>query len=108
MNTWGCGCVVPRILNLGIRWRRVVCFLPHLHCSWRKNPCYLLDKSKGPRYMKSRHTGEVDVQLYPYLILVLDSGGRQVVSAIPWLLFSWDRQHPLGRMHMKELASSEF
>jgi len=58
--------------------------------------------------MKNRHMGEVDVQLYPYLILVLEGGGRQVVSAIPWLLYSWDRHHPLGRMHMKELPSSEF
>jgi len=51
---WGRGDTVPRILDLGTRWRRVVNFTPRPHYPQGKRPWYPLDNPQNLRRETSR------------------------------------------------------
>jgi hypothetical protein len=44
---WGSGCIAPRILDLGTRWRWVVSFTPRPLYSQGRSPGYPLDRRLG-------------------------------------------------------------
>jgi hypothetical protein len=55
---WECGCIAPRILDLGTRWRWVVSFIPQpLYIRW-VSPWYPLDRRLGRPKSRSGHGGE--------------------------------------------------
>jgi hypothetical protein len=54
----GSGGIAPRILNLGIRWRRVVSFIPRPLYPQGKISRYPLDRRLGGPQSRSGHGGE--------------------------------------------------
>jgi hypothetical protein len=55
---WGSGGTVPRILDVGTRWRWVVCFTPRPFYPQRKSPRYPLDRRLGGLQSRSGRGGE--------------------------------------------------
>jgi hypothetical protein len=55
---WDSRYVVPCILDLGTRWRSVVCFTPRRLYPQGKTPWYPLDKRVGGLQSRSRQAGE--------------------------------------------------
>jgi len=57
-KTYGSGGIDPRILNLGTRWRWVVCFTPRPSYPRRKIGRYPLDRKLGGPQSRSGRGGE--------------------------------------------------
>jgi hypothetical protein len=55
---WGSGCIPPRILWLGTRWRRVVCVTPRPLYSQGKSPWYPSYRRMGGPQSRSERGGE--------------------------------------------------
>jgi hypothetical protein len=55
---WGIGGIVPRILDLGTRWRWVVSFTPRPLYPHGKSPWYPLDRRLGGAQNRSVRGGE--------------------------------------------------
>jgi hypothetical protein len=55
---WGSGCIAPRILDLGTRWRWVVSFTPRQLYSQGKSPWFPLDRRLGGPQSHSGREGE--------------------------------------------------
>jgi hypothetical protein len=55
---WESGCIVPRILDLGIEMRWVVSFTPRPLYPQRKSPSYSLDRRPDGPQSRSEHGGE--------------------------------------------------
>jgi hypothetical protein len=55
---WGIGGIVPRILDLGTRWRWVVSFTPRPLYPQGKSPLYPLDRRLGGPQSLSGRSGE--------------------------------------------------
>jgi hypothetical protein len=63
---WGSGGIVPRILELGTRWRWVVSFTPRPLYPQVKSPWYPSDRRLGgPRSRSGRGSEEKNSQLPP-------------------------------------------
>jgi hypothetical protein len=64
----GCGCIAPRILELGTRWRSVVSFIPPPLYPQGKSSWYPLDtRLGGPQSRSERGGEEKNSQLLPGL-----------------------------------------
>jgi hypothetical protein len=64
------GCIAPRILDLGSRWRWVVSFTPQPLYPQGESPCYSMDRRLGgPRSQSGRGGEEKNSQTLPGLEL---------------------------------------
>jgi hypothetical protein len=59
---WGSGSITPRILDLDLRWRRVVSFTPRQLYPQGKNPWYPLDRRLGGLQSQSGRGDEKNSQ----------------------------------------------
>jgi hypothetical protein len=61
---WGSGCIAPRIVDLGTRWRWVVSFTPRPLYPQGRSPWYPLDRRLGGPQSRSGRGGVVVAVTY--------------------------------------------
>jgi hypothetical protein len=106
----GNGVIAPRIIDLGIRWRRMVSFTRRPRYPQEKSPWNLLDRRLGGPRSQSGHGGEEENTQHmpgleaPIIKPVMDSFKQF------WLLWEtnvWNAEQHLYRIHWFRTCSYE-